>query len=68
VSLLIFYMFLALIVSFFAQFSEAVLFSVRPSYIAAMDQSSRAARTLKMLRDNLDMPLAAILTAKFLIK
>lgn len=62
-SLLIFYLLLAIGVSFFCSVAEAVLLSVRPSYIAAMDESSRSARTLKALRDNLDRPLAAILTA-----
>ena len=62
-SLLIFYLALAIGVSFFCSIAEAVLLSVRPSYIAAMPQESRAAKTLKMLRDNLGRPLAAILTA-----
>lgn len=62
-SLLIFYLALAIGVSFFCSIAEAVLLSVRPSYIAALDQESRAAKTLKTLRDNLDRPLAAILTA-----
>lgn len=62
-TLLIFYLLLALVVSFFCSISEAVLLSIRPSYIAAMDQNSRSAKTLKKLRDNMDRPLAAILTA-----
>ncbi len=62
-SLLIFYLLLAIGVSFFCSIAEAVLLSVRPSYIAAMDQESHAAINLKRLRDNLDRPLAAILTA-----
>lgn len=62
--LLIFYLLLALCVSFFCSISEAVLLSVRPSYVAALERRGhRGAGTLKKLRDNLDRPLAAILTA-----
>jgi len=62
-TLLIFYLALAIGVSFICSVSEAVLLSVRPSYIAAMDQDSRTAILLKKLQGNLDRPLAAILTA-----
>lgn len=62
-SLLIFYLLLAIGVSFFCSIAEAVLLSIRPSYIAALDQNKRSAKILKQLRDNLDRPLAAILTA-----
>lgn len=62
-SILIFYLLLAIGVSFFCSIAEAVLLSVRPSYIAALDQNTRSAKILKQLRDNLDRPLAAILTA-----
>lgn len=62
-SLLIFYLALAIGVSFFCSIAEAVLLSVRPSYIAALGEESRSAEILKTLRDNLDRPLAAILTA-----
>ena len=62
-SLLIFYLLLAIGVSFFCSIAEVVLLSVRPSYIAAMNQESKSAKILKKLRDNLDRPLAAILTA-----
>ncbi len=63
-TLLIFYLFLAVGVSFFCSIAEAVLLSVRPSYIAALEnQKARGAKTLKKLNDNLDRPLAAILTA-----
>ncbi|MCW9035838.1 MAG: hemolysin family protein [Rhodospirillales bacterium] len=60
---LILYLLLAIGVSFICSISEAVLLSIRPSYIAAMDQEDRTAHILKKLRDNLDRPLAAILTA-----
>ncbi len=62
-SLLIFFLLLATGVSFICSIAEAVLLSVRPSYIAAMDQNNLSAKRLKVLRDNLDRPLAAILTA-----
>lgn len=62
-SLLIFYLALAIGVSFFCSIAEAILLSIRPSYIAAMPQESRTAKRLKKLRDNLGRPLAAILTA-----
>lgn len=62
-SLLVFYLVLAIGVSFFCSIAEAVLLSIRPSYIAALDQNTRSAKTLKRLKDNLDRPLAAILTA-----
>ena len=63
-TLLIFYLFLAISVSFFCSIAEAVLLSVRPSYIRMLERrSARGARTLQRLKDNLDRPLAAILTA-----
>ena len=60
---LIFYLLLAIGVSFICSISEAVLLSIRPSYIAAMDQQNKTASILTKLRNNLDRPLAAILTA-----
>lgn len=63
-ALLIFFLMLALGVSFFCSISEAVILSVRPSYIAALRRNNKkGAKTLKRLHDNLDRPLAAILTA-----
>lgn len=63
-TLLISYLLLALVVSFFCSVAEAVLLSVRPSYIAALEgKGAASARKLTKLRDNLDRPLAAILTA-----
>ncbi len=63
-TLLIFFLVLAIGVSFFCSISEAVLLSVRPSYIATLEQQGdKRAKTLQKLRDNLDRPLAAILTA-----
>ncbi len=63
-SLLIFYLLLALCVSFFCSISEAVLLSVRPAYVSALERQGKAgAKALVKLRANLDRPLAAILTA-----
>lgn len=63
-TLLLFYLFLAVGVSFFCSIAEAVLLSVRPSYIAALENNKkRGAEVLKKLNNNLDRPLAAILTA-----
>lgn len=63
-SLLFLYLVVALCVSFFCSVSEAVLLSVRPSYIRARERTGgRGIEALKRLRGNLDRPLAAILTA-----
>ena len=63
-TLLIFFLVLAIGVSFFCSISEAVLLSVRPSYTAMLEQQGKkSAKTLTKLTDNLDRPLAAILTA-----
>lgn len=63
-TLLITYLLLALIVSCFCSISEAVLLSVRPSYVAALkNEGSKSAPILHRLTNNLDRPLAAILTA-----
>ena len=63
-TLLILYLLLAIGVSFFCSIAEAVILSVRPSYIAVLEQKGKpSGKVLKGLRDNLDRPLAAILTA-----
>lgn len=63
-TLLIAFLLLALGVSFFCSIAEAVLLSVRPSYVAALERKKkRGGKTLAKLRRNLDRPLAAILTA-----
>ncbi len=63
-SLLIFYLALAIGVSFFCSIAEAVLLSIRPSYVAVLEaQKKPSAPIIKRLKDNLDRPLAAILTA-----
>lgn len=63
-TLLLFYLFLAVVVSFICSICEAVLLSIRPSYLATLeDQDKDRAAKLKNLVDNVDRPLAAILTA-----
>lgn len=63
-TLLILYLLLAVGVSFFCSIAEAVLLSVRPSYIAVLvNKGKSSGPLLKSLQDNLDRPLAAILTA-----
>ncbi len=61
-TLLIFYLVLAICVSFLCSVAEAVLLSVRPAYVAALrKQGKRGADDLTALQSNLDKPLAAIL-------
>ncbi|MEG3617549.1 hemolysin family protein [Magnetovibrio sp. PR-2] len=62
-TLLFLYLMLAIGVSFICSVSEAVLLSIRPSYVASLDPETRTAQLLAKLRDNIDRPLAAILTA-----
>ncbi|WP_262691797.1 CNNM domain-containing protein [Kordiimonas aestuarii] len=60
--LLIFYLLLAICVSFLCSVAEAVLLSVRPAYVTALEKKRRkGAKALRQLRENLDRPLAAIL-------
>ena len=62
--LFIFFLLLAICVSFFCSIAEAVILSVRPTYISTlMDQQPKTAKRLQALQGNLDRPLAAILTA-----
>jgi hypothetical protein len=62
-TLLFTYLILALVVSFFCSIAEAVLLSVRPSYLASLEQEgNKGVLALKRLRENLDRPLSAILT------
>jgi len=61
-ALLIFYVVLALGVSFFCSIMEAVLLSVSPSFVAQMQQRGPIGRKLRALKDDVDRPLAAILS------
>lgn len=61
--LLVFYLLLALGVSFLCSILEAVLLSVTPSYVAALEQEgSIIGQRLRELKDDIDRPLAAILS------
>jgi CBS domain containing-hemolysin-like protein len=61
--LLVTYALIALVFSFLCSIAEAVLLSMTPSYIAALEEKGRRpARRLKHLKDNVDRPLAAILS------
>ncbi|HSG67662.1 MAG TPA: hemolysin family protein [Bacteroidales bacterium] len=62
-TLLVVYFLIALLVSFLCSVLEAVILSVPPSYITARVQRGKPyAVWLKQLKDNIDRPLAAILT------
>ena len=62
-TLLIFYLLLALVASFFCSIAEATLLSVRPAYITTLEKKrAPGAKALRKLKDSLDQPLAAILT------
>ncbi len=61
--LLIFYVFIALGVSFLCSIMEAVLLSVTPAYVEREDQAgSKSAPRLRAFKDDIDRPLAAILS------
>lgn len=63
VELLLFYLFLAIFVSFLCSILEAVLLSLSPSYIAVLSNSgARAGKILERLKLDVDRPLAAILS------
>lgn len=62
-SLLIFYVLIAVGVSFMCSIMEAVMLSVTPSYMARMEQNHHPlATTLRSLKHDIDRPLAAILS------
>ena len=62
-SLLVFYVLLALGVSFMCSVMEAVLLSLTPSYLMMLEREGHpAGRRLRALKDDIDRPLAAILS------
>lgn len=62
-TLLLFYLALALGVSFLCSILEAVLLSVTPSYVSMHEQrGTRAGARLKALKEDIDRPLTALLT------
>jgi CBS domain containing-hemolysin-like protein len=57
------YLFIALFFSFLCSLLEAALLSITPSFIAARANENRSyGRTLKRFKEEIDLPLAAILT------
>ena len=62
-SLLIFYLVIALFFSFLCSLLESMLLSVTPSYAAALEKKSpETGRRLDRLKRDIDRPLAAILS------
>lgn len=62
-TLLIFYILLALIVSFLCSLMESVLLSTTPSFVVQVEkQRPRLGRRLHQLKEDVDRPLAAILS------
>jgi CBS domain containing-hemolysin-like protein len=62
-ALLITYVLIALVFSFFCSIAEAVLLSVTPAYIAILEKEKKpAGAVLKVLKANINKPLSAILT------
>ena len=58
-----FYLALALIISFICSLLESVILSVTPSYVETKaDEKTWVGLTLKKMKENIDEPLAAILT------
>jgi len=63
-TILILYLLLAICISFVCSVLEAVLLSVQPSYLSARERKgAKEAKVLRKFKNNLDRPLAAILTA-----
>jgi len=61
--LLITYVLVALVFSFFCSVAEAVLLSVTSPYIASLEQKKKpSGKLLRLLKDDINRPLAAILT------
>ncbi|WP_024612324.1 CNNM domain-containing protein, partial [Pseudoalteromonas sp. TB64] len=62
-TLLIIYMVVAIVISFLCSVMEAVLLSISPSYVALLrKEHPLLAQQLEKLKNNIDQPLAAILT------
>lgn len=61
--LLLLYVSLALLFSFLCSIMEAVLLTISPAYIVSLEQQGRGSgRLLRHLKDDVDRPLAAILS------
>ncbi|MCB0362821.1 MAG: DUF21 domain-containing protein, partial [Bdellovibrionales bacterium] len=63
-TLLVFYIVFALVVSFACSLMESVIMSVSPAYVMiSLNRGRRSGAILKELKAHIDRPLAAILTA-----
>ncbi len=60
-TLLIFYLFLALFVSFLCSILEAVLLSISPSYIGSLDDDAKHKPVLLRLKQDIDNAISSIL-------
>lgn len=62
-TLLVIYIFVAVAVSFLCSILEAVLLSITPTFVATIEESQpKVAKRLQALKDDVDRPLAAILS------
>ncbi len=62
-TLLIFYLILAIGVSFMCSILEAVLLSITPSYVAVLEnKNASSGKMLRKLKQDIDQPLSAILS------
>ena len=59
---LLFYLFLALFISFICSLVEAILLSIPQSYLMSIESENSWSRSFLLLKKNIDKPLAAILT------
>lgn len=63
ISLLVFFVFLSIGVSFICSMLEAVILSVTPSYLASLEESEpKLYKRVMHLKDDIERPLASILT------
>ena len=59
---LLFYLFLALFISFICSLVEAILLSIPQSYLMSKETENSWSKSFLLLKKNIDKPLAAILT------
>ena len=59
---LLFYLFLALFISFICSLVEAILLSIPQSYLMSLESENSWSKSFLSLKTNIDKPLAAILT------
>ena len=59
---LLFYLFLALFISFICSLVEAILLSIPQSYLMSIETENSWSKSFLLLKKNIDKPLAAILT------